>query len=248
MTGIPSLIGSLKKNQAVVEELISTTQNELSVILNQVDQFLQIAARLQETIEEKQATEQEMTQEATSLEGELTAESQESSKLESTSTAQQKVIVEAKAERGKLQQQIAEAKKKLEALEDEIRTLDRSLQQNDRKLAEVETKLNTVDDKFAETLQELEAKAAEATNEADLQEAKYKALRYLLRENIITMPEAKVAAELKGKDSTTLDHLQKTTFIGRFKVREIITQMADQKIVKFDKGSGQVKVLKPIDL
>ncbi|MFW9831494.1 MAG: hypothetical protein ACFFD8_06940 [Candidatus Thorarchaeota archaeon] len=248
MTGIPSIIGSLKKSQAVVEELSTTTQNELSTISNYIDQVLQIAAQLHEVLEEKRATEEAMTREASSLEGELTAEREERGRLDSTSSAQQKVITEAKIEQERLQQQVNEAKQTLENLEDELRNLDRSLLDRDRKLTEINEKLNSIDDKFADILQKLEAESEEANNAANLQEAKYQALRYLLRENIITMPEAKVAQELKGKESTTLDHLQKTTFIGRFKVRQIIEQMAERKIVKFDKGSEQVKVLKPIDL
>jgi len=112
----------------------------------------------------------------------------------------------------------------------------------------VEEKLNRVDEKHTHQLDDLEAKATEAIDEAELMEAKYKALRYLVQEKIITSPESKVALELKGKETTTIDHLQKTTFIGRFKVREILEQMAENKIVNFDRGSGQVKVLKPIDL
>ena len=241
-------MGSLKKNQAVVEELAATTQRELSLILTQINQLQELAAHLQETWEERHATEEELTREASALEGELSAESSERGKLESTSTAQQKVLLEAKAEREKLQRELTATEQRLEKAEDEIRNTDRALRDLEKNTIKVEDRLSSSDDKLAEQLQTLDTKITEARNEAEMQEAKYKALRYLLKEGIITMPEAKVAAELKDKDTTTLDHLQKTTFIGRFKVREIIIQMAEQKIVKFDKGTDQVKVLKPIDL
>ncbi len=248
MTGISSLVGSLKKNQAVVEELAATTQRELSLILTQINQLQELAANIQENWEERHVAEEELTREASALEGELSAESSERGKLESTSTAQQKVLMEAKVEKEKLQRELATTERRLEEAEDEIRNTDRALRELEKTTIKVDDRLSSSDEKLADQLLTLDAQITEARTEAELQEAKYKALRYLLQQGIISMPEAKVATELKGKDTTTLDHLQKTTFIGRFKVREIIEQMAEHKIVKFDKGTGQVKVLKPIDL
>lgn len=248
MTGISSLTASLKKNQSVVEELAATTQKELASLLNQINWLLELAAHLQESWEDRQATEEELSRDASSLAGELEAETREKSKLETTDSTQRQVLAEAKAEREKLQEQVTTAEKTLEDLEDQLRTLDRTIREQDIALEKVEEQLNTVDEKHTQQLEDLESKASEAVDEAELLEAKYKALRYLVQEKIITSPEAKVALELKGKETATIDHLQKTTFIGRFKVREILEQMAEHKIIKFDRGSGQVKVLKSIDL
>ncbi|MHA2314405.1 MAG: hypothetical protein ACXACF_03850 [Candidatus Hermodarchaeia archaeon] len=248
MKGIPSLTASLKKNQSVVEALAATTQKELTSLLNQIDRLLEFAAHLQESWEDRQATEEELSRDASSLAGELEAETREKSKLETTDSTQRQVLEEAKAEREKLQEEVTTAEKTLEELEDQLRTLDRTLREQDKALVKVEELLNRVDEKHTHQLENLETKASEALGEAELLDAKYKALRYLVQEKIITSPEAKVALELKGKETTTIDHLQKTTFIGRFKVREILEQMIEHKIVKFDRGSGQVKVLKPIDL
>jgi chromosome segregation ATPase len=248
MTGISSLIGSLQKNQAVVEELMATTQRELTAILAQINKLQEKATQLQEDWEQRHATEEELTREVSSLEGELSAESEERGKLESTSATQQKGIIEAKADREKIQRELAEVENRLETAEDEIRNLGRALRDVEKNFVSVDEKLSSSDERFTDQLQTLASQVTEAREEAELQDAKYKALRYLLQKGIISMPEAKVAAELQGKDTTTLDHLQKTTFIGRFKVREIIQQMAERKIVRFDKGSSQVKVLKTIDL
>lgn len=248
MTGISSLTASLKKNQSVVEELTATTQKELALLLKQIDQLLELAAHLQQLWDDRQATEEELSRDVSSLTGELEAETRERSKLEATDSNQRQVLGEAKAEREKLQEEVTTTEKTLEDLEDQLRTLDRTLREQDKALEKVEEQLNTVDEKHTHQLKDLETKASDTLNEAELLEAKYKALRYLIQEKIITSPEAKVALELKGKETATIDHLQKTTFIGRFKVREILEQMAEHKIVKFDRGSGQVKVLKPIDL
>ncbi|MFX1317787.1 MAG: hypothetical protein ACFE9D_10330 [Promethearchaeota archaeon] len=248
MTGISSIMDSLKKNQAVVEELATTTKREITEIQTQIDQLLKLVTLLQDEWDEREAIEEELTREAAALEGELSAESQEQGKLESTSASQKQAIMDAKTEREQLQRELADIERKLEEGEDDIRSADRALRDAEKNMNKVDEKLSSVDDKFAEQLQSIDTQVTEARNEAELQEARYKALRYLLREGIVTMPEAKVAAELKDKDTTTLDHLQKTTFIGRFKVREIILQMAEHKIVRFEKETEQVKVLKQIDL
>lgn len=248
MTGIPSVVGSLKKNRSVVEELASSMQKEMAIILNEIDRLQEWAAELQEAWEEKQTMERELIQNVSLLEEELSTESREKTRLESTSVAQQKVLVDAKAEEERLKKEVIMAQKNLENLEDQLRSLERTIRENKKSIQDIEEQFDSVDSKFAETLQEYETKALEAANEAELQDAKYKAIRYLLREKIITTPEAKVAMELLGKETSTIDHLQKTTFIGRIKVKEILEKMAEQKIIKFDKSTGEVKILKPIDL
>jgi DNA repair exonuclease SbcCD ATPase subunit len=247
MTGIPALIGSLKKNQSVIAELAATTQKELATILSETQQLLQLAEQIQENWETQQAREEELNRDAAALDGELAAESREKGKLESTDATQSQALVDIKAEREKLEQQVSTEEKRLEELEDAVRTIERTLREKDGSLGESDAKLKAIDDQFIDKIEELKEKAALAEEEAGLLEAKYKALRYLLKENIITMPEAKVAMELKGRDTTTIDHLAKTTFIGRIKVKDILDQLAKHGIIELDKA-GQVRVLKTIDL
>jgi len=247
MTGIPALIGSLKKNQSVIEKLIVTTQKELTTILSETEQLLQLAGQIQANWETQQAREEELNREVAALDGELTSESREKGKLESTDATQSQALVDTKAEREKLEQQVRAEEKRLEELEDTVRTLERTLREKDVSLGEIDAKFKAVDDEYIDKIEELKEKATLAEEEAGLLEAKYKALRYLLKENIITMPEAKVAMELKGRDTTTIDHLAKTTFIGRIKVKDILEQLAKRDIIELD-NSGQVRVLKPIDL
>ena len=247
MTGIPALIGSLKKNQSVIEELAATTQKELAIILSETEQLLQLAGQIQEKWESQQVREEELNRDAATLDGELAAESREKGKLESTNAAQSQTLVDTKAECEKLEQQVTAEEKQLEALEIEVRTIERSLREKDENLGENDAKLKAIDEQYLDKIEELKEKAKQAEEEVGILEAKYKALRYLLKENIITMPEAKVAMELKGRDTTTIDHLAKTTFIGRIKVKDILEQLAKRGIIEFD-NSGQVRVLKPIDL
>lgn len=248
MTGIPALIGSLKKNASVLEELAASTQKELAVIFSETEQLLQLAAQIQEKWENQQATDEELNREAAALEGELAVEIREKTKLESTDTIQSQALMDAKAELARLQEEVTGEKKRLEGLEDEIRSLNRVLCQKDVELGECDAKLKVADERNADKIKELQAEATAASEKAGLLEAKYKALRYLLQEKIITMPEAKVATELKDRDTTTIDHLSKTTFIGLIKVKEILERLATRGIVQLDTRSGEVKILKPIDL
>lgn len=248
VSGISSLIGSLKKNRAVVEELTASSDKEFSMMLDEIDRLLLLAAQIQEISEDRQAVDEGLTREVTTLEGEITAETRERSRLESTQTAQEKVTSEADTKLAKLKQDVPEAEKKLDSVEDEIRNTNRRLRELDSAIADAEKELGSLDTQHSDSITALQESAKEAEDHAKMLEAKYQALRFLLREQIISMPEAKIAYELKGKESITIDHLQKTTFIGRFRVKEILEEMDKRKIIKYDSGSGQVTVLKPIDL
>ena len=138
MTGISSLIGSLQKNQAVVEELLATTQRELTAILTQIGQLQEQARQLQANWDERHATEEELTREASSLEGELSAESEERGKLESTNAAQKQTIIEAKTEREKIQRELAQVEQRLETAEDEIRNIDRGFRDVEKNMTNVD--------------------------------------------------------------------------------------------------------------
>ena len=95
---------------------------------------------------------------------------------------------------------------------------------------------------------ELKDECDNAEEQANALKARYKALRFLLKEQIISTTEAKVAVELKGKEASTLDHLQKSTFLSRYRVIEVLEKLEKRDVLRFDRKSGQVAILKTIDL
>jgi len=78
--------------------------------------------------------------------------------------------------------------------------------------------------------------------------AEYQALRFLLREKMVSMPEVKVLESLRGRETATLEHIQKSTFLNRYRVEETVEQLAKRGVVSLDRDTGQVRVLKPIDI
>jgi chromosome segregation ATPase len=248
VSGIASFIESLKKNRIVLEEHLQATTTEIASLQAQIDTLLQHAAYVQENWNDKQATEEALDREIATLEGELAGEKRVKTRLETSLEEQEQKAKESKEKRISLETTIPTKEKTLEEIEDALRSKATELRNIESEIAKQQVKLDNLDSEQTEKFTKLSEEITEEQDKVSVLNARYKALAFLLKEQIISSPEAKVIAELKGKESTSVDFLTKTTFIGRFRVVEILDKMAKREIISFDRKTGQVNVIKPIHL
>ncbi len=248
VSGIPSFIESLKKNRIVLEEHLQATTTEIASLQVQIDTLLQHAAYIQENWNDKKATEEALDREISTLEGELAGEKRVKTRLEASFEEQQQKAKELKEKRLSLETAILTTEKKVGELEEELQSKETEIRTLEAALAKNQVKFDNLDSEQEEKFIKLADEIAEEQEKVNVFNARYKALAFLLKEQIISSPEAKVITELKGKESTTVDFLTKTTFIGRFRVVEILEKLAKREIIMFDRKTGQVKMIKPIHL
>jgi biotin operon repressor len=76
--------------------------------------------------------------------------------------------------------------------------------------------------------------------------SKYWALRFLLREEIMSTPEAKIVNALNGKKTSSLQEVQDETYLTRYRVEKAIEQLAEKGLLQIESEGDSIKVLKSL--
>jgi predicted HTH transcriptional regulator len=88
----------------------------------------------------------------------------------------------------------------------------------------------------------------EAVSKSTSMDARHKALRLLVREKVIALPELKIMEVLQGQPSTTLEHLQRMTQSRRDEIETTIKALVRRGVLQFNSTSGEVKVIRSLEV
>jgi chromosome segregation ATPase len=248
MSAITSLVSGLKKNRTIVSEVASLAVKETASIVSEIDTLLEQATHLQETVAEKQATEEALDGEIADLEGQLAGEQREKSHMESTWAAQKVEATKVKVQHGKLEKALRDAEADLELTKEKLSKMEGAIRDGEGTVRQREAQLKGLAQEQEKALGKLATESATASDQSKGLQAKYQALRFLVQQQVVTSPEVKVALELKNKEETNLGHLQNATFLNRLRVVEVLEKLAKRGVLRFNPNTGEVALLRPIDL
>jgi chromosome segregation ATPase len=242
------LIASLKKNRTIVSEVASLAVRETASLAAEIDTLLEQVTQLQQAAAEKHATEEALDEQIADLEGQLAAEQQEKRHMDSTWAAQNAEATKGKAQHQQLEKALREAGTDLEQTKEKLVKTEVAIRDTEATARQRDTQLKALLQEQEKALAKLAAESASAGDQAKGLQAKYQALRFLIQQQIVTSPEVKVALELKNKETATVGHLQNATFLNRLRVIEVLEKLAKRGVVRFGKDTGEVTVLRSIDL
>jgi predicted nucleic acid-binding Zn-ribbon protein len=248
LSAITSLVSGLKKNRTIVGEATSLAVKENASIATEIDTLSEQATRLQETAAEKQATREALDHEIADLEGQLAAEQREKSHMESSLAAQKVEATKIKVQHQKLEKTFHDAEADFELTKERLAKVEGEIRSAEGTVKQQETQLRGLAEEQEKALAKLTAETGTAGDQSRSLQAKYQALRYLVKEQIVTSPAVLVTLQLKGKETTTLGHLQNATFLNRLSVVEVLEKLAKRGVLRFDSNTGEVTLLRPIDL
>ena len=248
MSAIASLVSSLKKNRTIVNEVASLAVKETASILTEIDTLLDQATHLQQTVAEKRAAQEALDSELADLEGQLAGEQHEKSHMESTLATQKVEATKAKVQHGKLEKALHDAEADLELTKEKLTKTEGAIRDGEGTARQRDGQLKGLVQEQEKALAKLATESATAGDQSKRLQAKYQALRYLVQQQIVTSPEVKVALELKNKEATNLGHLQNATFLSRLRVVEVLEKLAKRGVLRFNQNTGEVALLRPIDL
>lgn len=231
-----------------MSEVASLAVKETSSIATEIDTLLEQATHLQETVAEKQAVEETLDSEIADLEGQLAGEQREKSHMEATWASQKVDAAKVKMQHQKLEKALRDAETELELTKEKSSKMEGAIRDGDGAVRQRDTQLKGLVQEQEKVLAKLAAESGTAGNQSRELQAKYQALRYLVQQQIVTSPEVKVALELKGKEATTLGHLQNATFLNRLRVVEVLEKLGKRGVVRFNPNTGEVTLLRSIDL
>lgn len=229
-------------------EVASLAAKETASLTTEIDTLLEQARQLQKTAAEKQTTEEALDNEIADLEGQLDAEQQEKNHMESSWASQKVEAVKMKGQLQKLEKALHDAQVELESTREKASKTEAAIHDAEGTVKQRDAQLKSLGQEQEKALAKLAAESGTADNQSRRLQAKYQALRYLVQQQIVTSPEVKVALELKGKETTSLGHLQNATFLNRSRVVEVLEKLAKRSVLRFNQNTGEVTLLRSIDL
>ena len=180
------------------------------------------------------------------------------------------------AELDKLKLQLQELNSKKDILESEIASIQRDIEQlsaiileNERthtelsvqteslterisgfkrKIEEIEVLTQSTNDETKEELRKREIRNADLNEQYNKMISRTKALQYLVKMNIVNLPEIQVIRSLTVPGVDTEENLKKTSGVSDQIIRKILDDLKSREIIAFDSMTGRIQLLVEIDL
>ncbi|MHA1223207.1 MAG: hypothetical protein ACTSSG_03685 [Candidatus Heimdallarchaeaceae archaeon] len=170
---------------------------------------------------------QELTSKRDVLQSEISSKQKDIEQLSSIILEREKIFTEVSVQVDSLERRIAELKRKNE----EIDVLSQAA------IEEHKEELRTKEIKNAELLEQYERIVSRA-----------KALQYLIKHDIINLPEIQVIRSLKTPGVNNAENLKKTSGVSEEIIRNILIDLDKREIISFDPYSGKFQLLSEIDI
>nr|MDO8098818.1 hypothetical protein [Candidatus Njordarchaeota archaeon] len=247
MSDISSLSASLSKEKAIVKELVAIIDREASGMSLGIDSTLHLVKSLETRFKDKSRTQEDKQRRIAQLDGEV-------SELEKKKGQIQLALNDKNANAEQLTSKINDIKRTLVETKDgttnaaqEYEQLDASLVGKKRQLDRMKADLQSMKKKHDFEIESLKKSQEEAKVKSELSDAQHKALRVLVREKAVSFPELKTLDVLREQQTTTLEHLQKTTLSRRDEIESTIRALTKRGVLEFDSIKGEIKVLRSVD-
>ena len=130
----------------------------------------------------------------------------------------------------------------------QVDSLNNRIDNFNRKIEEFEVLTNALVEETKEKTRALEIKNAELTEQYNRIVSRSKSLQYLIKKDIVTLPEIQVIRSLNTPGIDTLDNLRKTSGVSEDIIRKILQDLARREVVAFDPTTGKIQILTRIDI
>lgn len=248
MTESPSLPVSLTKKKAILKELSAIVDREASGISLGVDSAANLVKHLEGKMRDKSKADEERLRRIAQLEGDVAEQEKRKSQLEETTSKKDSEASELSSKLRELKEALSERNNEISDLTKELVELEGSANEKKRIAEKFRSDLQETSKRHQFEIESLKKSQEEAVSKSILMESQHKALRLLVREKAIALPELKLMDVLKGQPSTTLEHLQRVTQSRRDEIETTIKSLVRRGVLEFNSTSGEVKVIRSLEV
>ncbi|MCG3225369.1 MAG: hypothetical protein H7645_00505 [Candidatus Heimdallarchaeota archaeon] len=143
---------------------------------------------------------------------------------------------------------ILEREKLFTELSVQVDSLNERISELKRKDEEIEVLTQATLDETKEELRKQEIHHAELSTEYNKMISRSKALKYLVKQDIVTFPEIQVIRSLTVPGVDNEENLKKTSGVSDQIIRNILTDLDRRGIISFDIHTGKFQVLTELDI
>jgi DNA repair exonuclease SbcCD ATPase subunit len=248
LTESSSLSVSLSKVKVLLKELSALVDREASGISLGVDSASNLVKHLEGKLRDKGKTAEDRQRKIAQLEGDVAELEKRKSQMESTISEKNSTAEQLSSKLEDLRQTLTSKKNDVTATANELVELEGSIGEKKRQAEKLRQDLQAMGKKHLFEIDSLRKSHEEATTKSSLMEAQHKALRLLVREKTIALPELKIIEILESQPSSNIEHLQRMTQSRRDEIDTTIRSLVRRGVLSYDSTSGEVKVLHPLGI
>jgi chromosome segregation ATPase len=238
-------IERLSGNLNELQQMLSSKNAELSAKIREfgdvLSSFFSEADEKNQLFSKEEERKVRNNEELDQLNGKLQELTSRKDILQSEITSKQRDIEQISAlvlEREKIN---TEASLQVDSLNDRIANFN-------RKIEEFDVLTNALVEETKDQTRTLEIKNAELTEQYNRIVSRSKSLQYLIKKDIVTLPEIQVIRSLNTPGIDTLDNLRKTSGVSEEIIRKILQDLARREVVAYDPNTGKIQILSRIDI
>ena len=248
MTAISQLIASLKKNRNQLAKMEKDTTKRINRIVFEFETLLGVADRVKTEWTARQAKEKALSKEVKQLEWEVSKLEASRDTIQTTITTKQQDLEIAEKTLRSMEMKLSEAKSKLKRSESNLWETEDKIQRNQDMSKARDRELNSLQSDQEDLMTYLDREIMTLKDEQNELTSKYWALRFLLREEIISTPEAKIVKALEGKKTSSLQELQDETYLTQYRVEKAVEQLAERGLLRIESEGDSITILKPLKI
>lgn len=238
-------IDRLANNLIELQQILSSKKEEINMKIREFSTILNSFFIKSDEINQQISKEEERKQKNS---GELDELNRQLQELTHRRDILQSEITSIQRDIEQLSTIILDNEKNSTELNIQIESLSGRVSDHKRKMEEIEVLAQANNEETKEELRRREIRNAELKEQYNRMISRSKALNYLVKRNIITLPEIQVIRSLTVPGVDTEQNLKKTSGVSEEIIRKILEDLDSREIIEFDSLTGKIQVLMNIDL
>lgn len=248
MSSISDLLLSLKKNKTTLTELKEVFNRNIETIARDIDSLTERLERLKNKIIEQQHIEEEKEKTALELEADISSLESEKTQAENKLSTLKENEVQLNQQLTELDTELAKVREEISNMKENISRIEQTSKEKENKIAELRKEIENIKMEHDKAIASLRSTYEKESNRLNELKAKYSALKFLIKKNILDIPELKVIRVLKGQKTTSLSFIERSTSLKTSFIQHVVKGLAERGAIEFNPSTGEIKVLEKIKI
>ncbi|MHA1917505.1 MAG: hypothetical protein ACTSUV_04245 [Candidatus Ranarchaeia archaeon] len=248
MSKASSILSSLKQQKESLKEMRTLSEKEVESLLEQIDLIIERTNQVSEILESKNKEQSEKEKISAELDSVLTKHKESKNKEEIDLRTVEEEIRSKQEEVRNLVNQNNECEKDLRSSQTNLSLSNGEIQQLKKEEERLEVTLENLASRHIKNIESLESELGSEGKKAKNLQVDLKALKFLLENKAIDIPELKIIEALRSKVATNLDFIQMTTAMKTAMIEEVVNKLSNRGIVRYNPASGEITTLKKMDI
>ncbi|MHA1345484.1 MAG: hypothetical protein ACTSVO_10400 [Candidatus Heimdallarchaeaceae archaeon] len=228
-----------------LQQILSSKKDEVTAKINEINGTLSTYFKQADDLNQLIAQEEEKKNKSTA---ELDQLNQKLQELNHNKDVLQSEISSKQKDIQQLLNLIMEREQISTELSMQVDSLNEKISGFKRKIEELDVLSQSTSNETSQALRNKEIQLADLNGQYTQMISRSKALKYLVKKDIVVLPEIQVIRSLTTPGINTEENLKKTSGVSEQIIRDILVELAKREIISFEPHTGRFQVISEIDI